>query len=86
MLDQQTIGDLTKIKSSNPRSPISTAIYSVPASIDYATRTAKILARRLTRPVYVGCSVDVQSMGVTADEEMEGFTKMIREIIERSAG
>ena len=65
--------------------PISTALYSSAASIDYATRTAKILARRMQRPVYVGCSVDVLGMtmmeGMTVNEEMEGFRKMIETVM-----
>jgi hypothetical protein len=54
-----------------------------PASIDYTTRTAKILSRRMNAPVYVGCSIDTMAMGSTVEEEMEGFTKIIDVIMER---
>ncbi|KAL1963667.1 hypothetical protein VTN77DRAFT_7988 [Rasamsonia byssochlamydoides] len=67
----------------NPRSTISTALYSSPGSIDYATRTAKILARRMGIPVYVGCNIDPVATGSTAEEEMEGFSKIVDVIMEK---
>ncbi|KAJ9283654.1 hypothetical protein DTO021C3_8770 [Paecilomyces variotii] len=62
---------------------LSTALYTSPASIDYATRTAKILARRMRRPVYVGCSIDTVAAGSTAEEEMEGLAKIVDEIMKK---
>jgi hypothetical protein len=39
----------------------------------------------MQRPVYVGCSVDVLGMtmmeGMTVNEEMEGFRKMIETVM-----
>ncbi|OXV05578.1 hypothetical protein Egran_06654 [Elaphomyces granulatus] len=67
----------------NSRATISTTLQTSPASIDYTTRTAKILSRRMNAPVYVGCSIDTMAMGSTVEEEMEGFTKIIDVIMER---
>jgi hypothetical protein len=67
----------------NSRATISTTLQTSPASIDYTTRTAKILSRRMSLPVYVGCSIDTMTMGSTVEEEMEGFTKIIDVIMER---
>ena len=49
--------------------PISTSLYAQPSSIEFATRVAKIIAKRTKKPTYVGCSVVLE--GATADEEME---------------
>ncbi|KAH8698898.1 hypothetical protein BGW36DRAFT_396540 [Talaromyces proteolyticus] len=65
----------------NIRSTISTALFTSPGSIDYATRTAKILARRMNIPVYVGCNIDPVLTESTIEEEMEGFSKIIDTII-----
>lgn len=63
----------------NEKDVISTALYESGSSIDYATRTAKILARRTKQPVYVGCSMNFA--GTTIDEEMEGLTKVINTVL-----
>lgn len=39
--------------------PLSTALYNRASSVDFATRLAKVLARRLDLPVYVGGEVSV---------------------------
>lgn len=53
-----------------PSEPLSTALYTLPSSIDFATRVAKILAKRTKLPTYVGCSVAFG--GATVEEELEG--------------
>ncbi|OKL63858.1 hypothetical protein UA08_01115 [Talaromyces atroroseus] len=67
----------------NPQSTISTVLYTSPGSIDYATRTARILARRMKIPVYVGCNIDPVVTGSTVEEEMEGFSKIIDTIMKK---
>lgn len=62
------------------RNAISTALSTEGSSIDYATRLSKILARRLNQPVYVGCSMSFA--GLTAEEEMEGISAVVGEILE----
>lgn len=63
----------------NEKDVISTALYESGSSIDYATRTAKILARRTKKPAYVGCSMDFA--GTTMEEEMEGLSKVIDTVL-----
>ena len=43
--------------------------------MDYATRAAKSLVRKLKLPVYVGCSIDL--LGIAPDEEMESLAKVV---------
>ncbi|KAI1615029.1 hypothetical protein EDD37DRAFT_649969 [Exophiala viscosa] len=64
----------------NDRNVISTALSTSGSSIDYATRMAKILARRMRRPVYVGCSMNFA--GTTPEEEMEGLTVAVDQIMQ----
>lgn len=51
-----------------PSEPLSTPLYAVAGSIDFATRVAKILARRTGKPAYVGCSAVFGSLVI--EEEM----------------
>ncbi|KAJ5359190.1 uncharacterized protein N7496_011603 [Penicillium cataractarum] len=62
---------------------ISTTLYTTPSSIEYTTRVAKILARRVRQPVYVGCSIDPNGLGQTVEEEMEGLTLIVNLIVEK---
>lgn len=62
------------------RNSICTTLSTTPANIEYATRLAKILARKLMRPVYVGCSVLIE--GMTVEEEMEGLTLVVSKVKE----
>ncbi|EXJ93917.1 hypothetical protein A1O1_02310 [Capronia coronata CBS 617.96] len=65
----------------NDREVVSTALANSGSSIDYATRVAKILARKTKQPVYVGCSMNFA--GLTAEEEMEGLTVAIDHIMQK---
>ena len=49
--------------------PLCTALYTVPGSIDFATRVAKALARKTGIPAYIGCSVEFS--GATVEEEVD---------------
>jgi hypothetical protein len=62
---------------------ISTTLYTTPSSIEYTTRVARILARRMRQPVYVGCSIDPSGLGQTVEEEMEGLTHIVNLIVEK---
>ena len=66
-------------KRSKPKDTLCTPLYSSPSTIDIATRTARILTRRMQIPVYVGCSADFS--GSTADEETAGLTKIVDTIM-----
>lgn len=63
--------------------PLSTALYTRDSSIDFTTRTAKILARRVGMPVYVGGSVSFggYGMGPTVEEEVEGLKAVVDVVV-----
>lgn len=63
------------------KSALCTPLFNVPSSADFATRMAKILARKMRRPVYVGCSVETS--GLTGEEEMELFKRTIEVIMQQ---
>ncbi|KIX05673.1 uncharacterized protein Z518_03645 [Rhinocladiella mackenziei CBS 650.93] len=63
------------------RNVISTALSTSVPSIDYATRVAKILARRMKQPVYVGCSINLA--GTFVEEELEGLTTAVDRIMQK---
>ncbi|CEO59050.1 hypothetical protein PMG11_03739 [Penicillium brasilianum] len=67
----------------SPNATISTTLYTTSSSIEYTTRVAKILARRIRQPVYVGCSIDPNGLGQTVEEEMEGLTHIVNLIVEK---
>lgn len=75
----QKVHGLTSWKRLHPPSVINTTVYSSGSSIDYATRVARILARRTALPVYVGCSMNFA--GLMVEEEMEGLSKLIDTIM-----
>lgn len=59
--------------------PLSTPLYALPSSIEFATRVAKIIAKRTKKPTYVGCSVLFE--GATVEEEMEGMQVAVTGIL-----
>lgn len=71
------------LKRTSPNSTISTTLYTTPSSIEYTTRVAKILARRTHKPIYVGCSIDPNGLGLTVEEEMEGLTHIVNFIAKK---
>ena len=62
--------------------PLSTPLYTHSSTLDFATRLAKVLARRVGKPVYVGNSMSFANagMGGTVEEEMEGFKRCLEVI------
>ena len=70
---------LTVMKRFNPTQPISTPLYSLPSSLDFTTRIAKVLVRRTQKLCYVGGSVNLMGAagGGTVDEEMEAFRAVV---------
>lgn len=69
------------VKRQNPKQIISTPICESGSSIEYATRVSKILARKTNIPAYVSCSMNFA--GITPEEEMEGLTRVVEEIMTR---
>lgn len=76
---------LRRVDGSNPKQrqqpnePLSTVLYSIPTSVDFATRTAKIVARRTEKPIYIGCSVELGSS--TVEEELAAIKAAIDGIL-----
>lgn len=63
----------------SPTSALSTPLVEDQGSIDFGTRVAKILARKLERPVYVGCSVKLEAWNV--EEEVEGVKGVVERVV-----
>ncbi|GAW12517.1 hypothetical protein ANO14919_018870 [Xylariales sp. No.14919] len=63
----------------NPTQPLSTTIYSAEATLEFTIRLAKILAKKVNMPVYVGNSISFASTGLggTMEEEMEAFKQVV---------
>jgi hypothetical protein len=70
---------LTHEQRLQPNEPLSTALYTVPSSIDFATRTARIVARRTGKPTYIGCSVAFRN--ATVEEELAGVKAAVDGIL-----
>ncbi len=73
-------GNLTDCeKRFNPQQPLATTIFTTEATLEFTTRTARILARRANRPVYVTNSMSFVNagMGGTVEEEMEALKNVI---------
>lgn len=73
---------IKSVKRTNARSVLSTTLYTS-ANVEYTTRLAKILARRMARPVYVGCSLDPGALGLMVEEEMEGLSRVVDMVMEQ---
>ena len=55
----------------NPSEPLCTALYTTSPTLDFATRMAKVLARKTGKSVHVGNSVSLGGPG-SAIGDMEG--------------
>ncbi|KAL0640165.1 hypothetical protein Q9L58_000723 [Maublancomyces gigas] len=66
-------------RTSTTSPPLSTPLYIREQTLENATRIAKILAKRLAIPVYVGNSMNFSGAGGggMVEEEMEGVRKVI---------
>ncbi|KAF2222483.1 hypothetical protein BDZ85DRAFT_128747 [Elsinoe ampelina] len=67
----------------NPSQPLSTTLYTSPESQDFATRLAKVLARRTGKAVHVGSSASFvdAAQGGTVEEEMAGFKRIVEVVM-----
>ncbi|KAF2816582.1 uncharacterized protein BDZ99DRAFT_458436 [Mytilinidion resinicola] len=63
--------------------PLSTPLYTQGSTLDFATRLARVLAKKVGKPVYVGNSVSFAGagMGGTVEEEMEGFRRCVEVVV-----
>ena len=68
-----------RLQRFQPIEALSTPLYVVSGSIDFATRVAKILARRTGKPAYVGSSAVFGNYGI--EEEMAGVTAVVEGVM-----
>lgn len=75
------------IQRYNPTQPMSTALYTAPSSLDFTTRMAKVLTRRLKKPCYVGSSINLSTAagGGSVDEEMDAFRCVVDTVVSAAA-
>ncbi|KYK57050.1 hypothetical protein DCS_04057 [Drechmeria coniospora] len=69
----------------NPQQPLSTTLFSHEPTIEFATRLAKMIARKSQLPVYVTNSMIVADagMGGTVEEEMDVLRAIVKLTLER---
>lgn len=67
----------------NPTQPLSTPLYTIPQTLDFTTRMAKLLARKTGRACYVGSSIDLSGsvQGGIVEEEMEAFGAVVKVVM-----
>ncbi|KAK0124458.1 hypothetical protein ONS95_009412 [Cadophora gregata] len=72
----------------NPGQTLSTPLYTYESSVEFTTRLAKLLARKTKKAVYVGNSISFASAGLggTVEEEMEGFKKVVKVVLDEVEG
>lgn len=79
LLPRLPMGSNERQRTSTTSPPLSTPLYIREQTLENATRIAKILAKRLAIPVYVGNSMNFSGAGGggMVEEEMEGVRKVI---------
>ncbi|TQS39303.1 hypothetical protein Golomagni_00174 [Golovinomyces magnicellulatus] len=66
----------------NPGQSISTPLCINEPTLEFTTRLAKILSRKLNKPVYVGGSASfAYAGGGTVEEEAEGFKRIVEVVM-----
>ncbi|KAI9750941.1 MAG: hypothetical protein M1815_001501 [Lichina confinis] len=68
----------------NPTTALSTALFIQEGSIDFTTRLARVLAKKMQLPVYVGNSISFAAAagaGGSVEEEIEGFKRCVEIIL-----
>jgi hypothetical protein len=77
----------------NSSQPLATTLYSTEATLEFATRMARLLAKKTRLPVYVGSSISLASttLGGTVEEEMGAFKAVasvtlqaLKEVVDRA--
>lgn len=67
---------------------MSTAVYNTPSTLDFAERVAKVLARKLQKPCYVGSSVNIAATAGsgTMDDERTAFQSVVAAVVALCSG
>lgn len=68
----------------HPTEPLSTPLYTLPGTLDFATRMAKLLVRKTGRACYVSWSGDLSGAveGGNVHEEMAAFRAVVATVVE----
>lgn len=76
---------LTIAQRYNDVQPLATTLYPHEPTLEFATRIAKLLARKLQMPVYVTNSISFANagMGGTVEEEMEAFRAIVQIVLKQ---
>ncbi len=69
----------------NPHNILSTPLYAQESTVDFTSRLARLLAKKLQLPVYVGNSISFAGagMGGSVEEEMAGFKACVEVVLEQ---
>jgi hypothetical protein len=69
----------------NSLQPLSTPLYTVPSTLDFTMRMAKLLVRKTEKACYVSWSGNLSDsvMGGSVEEEMEAFRAVIGAVVEK---
>ncbi|KAK6352933.1 hypothetical protein TWF696_004928 [Orbilia brochopaga] len=72
----------------NERGTVCTPLIPEMATLETAERIARLLARRVRRPVYLGCSISLAAMGGggSVEEEMTVIGSIVKVVAERVGG
>jgi hypothetical protein len=64
---------------------LATTLYPDEPTLDFASRIARLLARKLQTPIYVTNSISFANagMGGTLEEEMEAFRAIIQVVLQK---
>ena len=76
---------ISRIQRFQPNEPLCTPIYAFPSTAEFATRVAKSVARRTSRPAYVSWSGSFGMGGAGVDEEIEGLRVAVQAIMKAMA-
>lgn len=66
-----------------PTQPLSTPLYTIPSTLDFATRMAKLLVRKTGKACYVSWSGDLSGAveGGNVQEEMAAFRAVVTTVV-----
>lgn len=69
----------------NNAQPLATTLYPHEPTLEFATRIAKLLSRKLQMPIYVTNSISFANagMGGTVEEEMEAFRVIVQIVLQK---
>jgi Proteasome assembly chaperone 4 len=61
--------------------PLTTALYVREDTVEFATRMARALCKRVGKPVYVGWSGEMSGVAGTVEEEVQGWREVVDVVV-----